>query len=259
MIVYVICDANAIARRKMIRKRFGEIGLTVRFIDAKFGNGLHPNEIKPFKQNNRQFYSPNRFQLNAIGCSLSHFEAWQQIIKSKDDYGFVFEDDAKPIEKSKSKIESVLKKLKINSDKLDIVFLHSRKRHLSKITLDHLDNEFDLSSIIYNDFGAESYFITEKTINYFLTSPLRFVWEVDFLMHHWWRHNLNVMLIEPCLFEEDGRKSTIGYNSNKGWENDNLCYQLARKYHRMIDSFKKRLLMKSKIKKMKSKVVNRLS
>lgn len=255
MNAYVICDKNAIERRKLISKRFHEIGLTVKFIDAKIGATLPSDEIKPFEVNNRQYYSPKKFQLNAIGCSLSHFEAWQKIIESKEGYGFVFEDDAIPIEKTKFKIKPIFETLKRNANKLDVVFLHSRKRHLPKITIHSLDNEIDLSCIIYNDFGAESYFITEKTIRYFLDSPLRYIWEVDFLMQHWWHHNLNVMLLEPCLFEEDGRQSTIGYNDNLGWDNDNLWYKLIRKCNRMIVSVKKRYLMKSKTIKMKAKVL----
>lgn len=254
MNAYVICDKHSKDRKKIIKKRLNEIGLSVNFIDAKRGSDLNADDIKPFLENNRRFHSPKKFQLNAIGCSLSHFEAWQKIIESKEGYGFVFEDDAIPIEKTKLKIKSTFEKLKMNAEQLDVVFLHCRKRHLPKIKISSLDNQIDLTFIVYNDFGAESYFITEKTIRYFLSSQLRFMWEVDFLLQHWWNHNLDVMSLEPCLFEEDGRVSTIGYKDNLGWENDSLWANFLRRYNRLIVSMKKRYLMKSRLMRMKRKV-----
>lgn len=258
MVVYVICDKDFIERRILITKRFEELGLTVRFIDAQIGSTLKPEEIRPFIASKRQNFHPNRFAINSIGCSLSHFDAWKQIIESEDGYGIVFEDDACPIKKNRSKIKPTFEKLVENKDKLDVVFFHSRKSKSKRVKIEGLIPGVDLASAVYSDFGAESYFITRNAAQYFFSSNLRHVLDVDFLMHRWWRHNRNVMYTVPCLFEEDGRVSTIDHGAHLGWDNDSSMFKVARWFNRANDSIMKRLLMQAQIIKMKNAVVGRL-
>ena len=55
---------------------------------------------------------------NAMGCTLSHFDAWQTIVANGEPGGFIFEDDAIPLRDDTLMLMAELMRI---ADRLDIV------------------------------------------------------------------------------------------------------------------------------------------
>ena len=98
-----------------------------------------------------------------IGCSLSHFKAWQALLDSGQDCAFLrmmrYLSHAPCIEA-----------LVAMADKLDIVMLENRNPKRKQIKVADMSQVGALSVVRYNNsFGSASYFIT--THNICLTIP----------------------------------------------------------------------------------------
>ena len=234
---FVISFKENTARRKMLKQRFEDIGLDPVFIDAVRGSTLDEKEKAPFMRAGREFIFATPMQDNAIGCALSHFKAWEAFIASGTPFALIFEDDAGPLEPN---ILPRIEELAAMADRLDVVILSNRREKLNRVKVKDLANGSGLYALKYNDFGAESYFITQAAAENFLHHPRRYISEVDFLLHHWWHHDRQVIHLLPPLFGEDGRTSTIGYKDIPGWPDDKLRHKLSRRFARAASSFRKR-------------------
>ena len=175
----------------------------------------------------RQIWAKEAFRSNAIGCALSHFQAWNQFLESGANGAFVFEDDAKSIESRKAQIKGQLGRLWANAAQFDIAFLANRQIQ-SKNTV-FASTALDLCCLKYSGVGAESYFITRPAAERLLRNPLRLALEVDTLMHHWWLNGSKVLCITRPLFEEGGRQTSIGDEVAEKTSGGNLFLGLLRR------------------------------
>ena len=247
---YIISFRDDSKRRDVLLKRFDTTGLEIVFVDAVNGKHLTPEERAPFDINNRQFRAAHLLQDNAIGCALSHYKAWTKLIESDEKYAYVFEDDVQFLT---DKSSSVFSELDALSSNLDIVCLANRRQSLKRFKVADCGQNSDLVVLQGNDFGAEGYFISKHAAQTLLAHPQRHEYEVDFLIHHWWRHNCSVLHIMPPICSEDGRTSSIGYQNVPVWENDKTKHLVARRFNRLKDSFNKRLLFRQRINSVKTK------
>ena len=120
----------------MIRQRLAEHGLDVSFIDAVRGATLSEGEKSIFSTSGRQYWTDHILQDGAIGCSLSHFKAWQALLDSEQSCALVLEDDAVPVSEAIAPCIAM-------ADRLDLANRH-RKRALIK----GADMGYALSAII---------------------------------------------------------------------------------------------------------------
>ena len=248
MLVYIIVFKEDTERKRLLTARFRDIGLEPTFIDAIRGSELPIEEQKKFQGLSRKIWSKEAFRSNAIGCALSHFQAWNEFLESGANGAFVFEDDAKPIESHKAHIKGQLDRLWANAAHFDIVFLANRtiqsKNNVFPVT------DLDLCCLKYSGVGAESYFITRSAAERLLRNPLRQALEVDTLMHHWWLNGSKVLYLTQPLFEEDGRQTLIGYEAEENAMGGNLFLGLLRRVNRLRWSIYKRLKFPSHLRAM---------
>ena len=252
IIVYVLAFKQD-KRRDLIRQRLAEHGLEVSFIDAVRGATLSEGEKSIFSTSGRQYWTDHILQDGAIGCSLSHFKAWQALLDSEQSCALVLEDDAVPVSEA---IAPCIEALVAMADRLDVVFLANRHRNRELIKGADMTRGYALSVLQYNSIGTESYFITRAAAQHLLNHPKRYVFEIDRLMHHWWHHDCQVLHLSPWLFEEDGRNSSIGYENVRTWQDDNLNHKIIRRFNRLWDSLIKRLYFRRYINGIKRRLTS---
>ena len=78
MLVYIIVFKEDTERKRLLTARFREIGLEPTFIDAIRGSELPTEEQKKFQGLSRKIWAKEAFRSNAMGCALSHFQAWNE-------------------------------------------------------------------------------------------------------------------------------------------------------------------------------------
>lgn len=239
MQVFIIVFKEEIERKRLLAARFYEIGLEPTFIDAIRGSELPDTEQQKFQGLSRHIWAKEAFRSNAIGCALSHFRAWERFLDSGAKGAFVFEDDAKPIDTQKRHIKSQLGRLLDDAAQFDIVFLANRQSN-SKSRV-HAGSALDFCCLKYSGVGAEGYFITKPAAERLLLNPLRWVLEVDTLMHHWWLNGSKVLYLSQPLFEEDGRTTSIGYENTAKLKGGNFFLSTLRRINRLRWSIYKRL------------------
>jgi glycosyl transferase family 25 len=248
---YIICFRQDKARRKMLRERFGKIGIKPKFIDAIRGADLSDRDKASFNTRKRQTRHGHMMQDSAIGCALSHHRAWQSIIDSDAHCGFVFEDDA--IAQTKD-LKPLMEELVSLAGYLDIVTLTNQREKLKRERVRSCGTASALYMLRGNDFGAVSYFITADAAKRLLSHPLLHQYEVDFLMHHWWNHDCQLLHLLPPLFAEDGRPSTIGHENNIPWPNDSSWVRCLRRFNRFVDSVRKRALFAARLRHIRTRL-----
>ncbi len=239
--VFIIVFKEEIDRKCLLAARFREIGLEPTFIDAIRGSELPDTEQQKFQGLSRYIWAKEAFRSNAIGCALSHFRAWERFLDSGARGAFVFEDDAKPIETQKSHIKSQLGRLLDDAAQFDIVFLANRQTNIKSKSRINAMSGLDLCCLKYSGVGAEGYFITKPAAERLLRNPLRWVLEVDTLMHHWWLNGSKVLYLNHPLFEEDGRTTSIGYETTAKPKGGNFFLGTLRRVNRLRWSIYKRL------------------
>jgi glycosyl transferase family 25 len=94
MKIFVISMKSAVKRRAQIAAQLGKLQLEFEWIDAVEGKSLSEAELRRLT-NYEQVQKHRRWLSNgAIGCALSHLEAYERIADSNEDYALVLEDDA---------------------------------------------------------------------------------------------------------------------------------------------------------------------
>lgn len=223
---------------------FKPLGITLNFIDAIRGDSIDEATKKAFLNPARQYRMPHFLQDNAVGCAFCHYQAWQDMLNKNAPYALVFEDDALPNKKECTHIARRLRRLALLSPHLDIVFFDTRRKAIPYIPIARLDEGSTLGVVKYNSFGGYAYFITRRAARHLLIHPNRHIYEVDFHMHHWWRHHCQIqsLHVAPDLFVHNDKKpSSIRYDRDRAWPRDYFYHRLARKLNRTADSLYKRL------------------
>jgi GR25 family glycosyltransferase involved in LPS biosynthesis len=250
--VFIICPKSKSNRKKTLEKRFNQIGLKPIFVDAIMGEDLREDERQLFYTGDRQNWLAHPMQDNAIGCALSHQKIWSMISQGSKKYGLILEDDALPLFQKETVYMEFFNNIEKMIENVDIVFLSNRRPTRDIFTVTELSETFKLCAVKYSGIGAESYLITRHAAKSLDGLKNKFDFEVDCLLHHWWRHPLSVLHLSPPIFEEDGRASTIGYTKRlPNWPNNDAFKFILRRFNRLRDSLIKRLYFYLHLKKMK--------
>ena len=238
--VFIICPKANTERRAMLVERFAAIGCAVNFIDAVMGDTLTDAQKRPFLESKAQYYVRYTRRPNVFGCHISHFKAWQMIAESKEGYGFVFEDDAMPIPEIANHVEAVLVRLGDLSEKIDIVSLFNSHPHRPQTLIHKLDTRFNLAVVRYNAHGGVAYMITKSAAQKLLVDRYRYVLGCDRLMYNWGLNGCDALHLDPPLFVQDGRASTLTTAPRTRWKNDRWHHKLGRKWWILYSSLAKR-------------------
>ncbi len=238
--VFIISPKTASERRRMLTERFAAIGCRVNFIDAAMGDALTDADKRPFLESKAQNYARYAHRDTAIGASISHFKIWQMIADGAAEYGFIFEDDAIPIAEA-TDVEQVMSKLGKLSGRIDVVSLFDSHRHRPHVPIHRLDAKFQLSVVRYNAHGGVAYMISKAAAQKLLNDRYRYVLGVDRAMYNWGLNGCDVLHLDPPLFIEDGRASTVTLSARARWANDRWHHKLARKWWILYSSLAKRL------------------
>lgn len=90
---FVISLKSATARRKRLQEHFDKIGLAFEWYDAVNGRELAEKDIEAYCDMDAVRKNPNWLSRSAIGCAMSHYGIYQEIIKRNLPYALIFEDD----------------------------------------------------------------------------------------------------------------------------------------------------------------------
>lgn len=96
----------------------------VQFYDAVDGNGIE------YTQEIQNMFEGNDFgnRKGFIGCALSHWKLWKQLLDSEYSYYVIFEDDVTTIEQFRERVVTHRKYVETNLSQIDMYFLgHSVK------------------------------------------------------------------------------------------------------------------------------------
>lgn len=119
--VYVISMVKSRDRRLFISKQFEQQEIMFKFTDATIGKMIagHENSIST-----RSFYY---LTSGSVGCWVSHYRVWQDIINTSATYSIVLEDDVIIEKKFKEKINRIFAAA---PELADIIFLNTGNNYL---------------------------------------------------------------------------------------------------------------------------------
>nr|XP_018908006.1 PREDICTED: glycosyltransferase 25 family member [Bemisia tabaci] len=141
-------------RRKRMMDCFDVLGLEVTVLNAVDGSLLDETELTrrgvQFLPGYRDPYHKRPMTKGEIGCFLSHFRIWKEIVEENLDVVMVLEDDVRFEHYFKSKLEQVLDELRTLPDfDWDFVYL-GRKRLLQNVTEDQVIGSEFLRHVSYS-------------------------------------------------------------------------------------------------------------
>ena len=187
------------------RKNVETIFKNANFEDYSFYEGFDGSEIKETYEM-KQLFTDNDFgnRKGFIGCALSHYNLWIELIKDKThDYYIIFEDDFTLYEKFNIYFENTKKIMNDNLEKIDFLLLGyhptikiDNSKLKVNVTLKKLDNDKYIG-------GFFSYIITKcgakKIMNYIETNGIKH--GVDYLLKI--DSNLNCLELSPHIVYSD--------------------------------------------------------
>ncbi|KAK3768426.1 hypothetical protein RRG08_053418 [Elysia crispata] len=129
--VYMINLKRRPARRFRMMKAFEYLGIDAKIIDAVDGKQLNDTflEAKGIKQlpGYSDPYHGRAMKMGEIGCFLSHYQIWQEVVEKNYEKVVVFEDDVRFELFFRSKLERMMKEVKQRFKVWDLIYL-GRKR-----------------------------------------------------------------------------------------------------------------------------------
>ena len=234
--IFVIAFASDKMRRDRMTRRLDALGLAFSFIDAIDGRALPEAERLAKEDPARADWIGHHLRPGALGCLLSHRQAWQALLDSGAELGLVLEDDAV----LDAALPAVLDRLSQLADRLDLVNLHHFSGRPQEPVLP-LTDQHSLTLTRYNEIGAEACLVSATAARQLLARSLPARFEVDLLINRWWEHGLQVLTLCPPVADQDDTPSQIGYQqAPPPITGDGPGRQLKRRWNRGADSFQKR-------------------
>ncbi|KAK4877567.1 hypothetical protein RN001_010073 [Aquatica leii] len=126
--IYMINLLRRSDRRLRMNFCFDELGLEVTTVDAVDGKLLSGKDIEniTFLPNYADPYHKRAMTLGEVGCFLSHYNIWKEVVQNGYEIVFVMEDDVRFEPFFRAKVERVMEELAVIGD-WDLVYF-GRKR-----------------------------------------------------------------------------------------------------------------------------------
>ena len=214
-----------IDRKNKIIELFNQNNITnYKFYNAIDGKSLEPSiEIYNLFKNNDFNY-----RKNVIGCALSHYNLWTELVKSDSNYYFITEDDITLTSNFNTKFDLIIKNINDNKDLYDIVFLGysmytENKTKFANKYYNHNVNDIILTKCDIDLYigGFYSYIITKagaiKMLDYIKQNGIKH--GIDYLIKL--NTNLNILETNPFLVYSDWVQtitSTVDSDIQKDFE-----------------------------------------
>lgn len=181
--IYVINLKDRPDRKQKIEKEMLKHNLkNVTILEAVNGYDLDIDELL-----DNDLYTINEdiarpLKRGEIGCYLSHLEAWYKILRDKEPYALIIEDDAVFVENFKEKLNDALNKIK-NSN-WDVLFLGRNCSHFeyecNRGT--PVNNEKILMYPLISGYGTFAYIIKNRCIRKLLKDTFPLIKPVDVVL-----------------------------------------------------------------------------
>ncbi|CAK9802533.1 Glycosyltransferase 25 family member [Anthophora plagiata] len=129
--IYMINLLRRPERRDRMHKLFKELGLRVKTVDAVDGGALNQSFLESFgiemMPEYTDPYHDRPMTMGEVGCFLSHYIIWNEVIKNGFESVIILEDDVRFEPYFRQKVKYILKELNDLQFKWDLVYL-GRKR-----------------------------------------------------------------------------------------------------------------------------------
>jgi GR25 family glycosyltransferase involved in LPS biosynthesis len=196
--IIVINLKRRIDRKNYISELFFNINLEkYNFYQAVDGNNIELSlEIKNLFKDNDFGY-----RKGIIGCALSHYNIWLDLLEDNNNYYIIFEDDIDFDTNNFIKYLNNAKEYIENNSNIDILFLGFSKTNNNLYFNNIVNNNIDFIPFNHNLFlgGTFGYIITksgaEKMINYINNNGIKH--GIDYLFKI--IPNLNMIMIKPSI------------------------------------------------------------
>ena len=172
------------------------------------GNNLTEDDINKYKKDNifkNKFNYSNKYKrylkLGELGCSLSHYKIWMDIIKNNYDNCLVLEDDAKLISNFNDEINNIFKS--ISNDYNFISLFHHPQQNFKK------ENNKSISLIKKDYFGTVGYIISNKGAKVFIKNLFPIDQPIDSSIMEYSMKNNNLYILNKSLITLYDTKSLI--------------------------------------------------
>jgi glycosyl transferase, family 25 len=215
--IFVISLRSAENRRAHIEKQFKQLNLDFEWFDAIDGKKLNEEDINKYCDIQAIRNAPNWLSRGAIGCALSHFFVYQEIIKRNLPFALIFEDDVLLQNDFKDVVLSTLSHLNDNQI-ISLYYQSWQPLKLSKSNYIPLTKGFGLFEPvdICQPINAVAYIITNSACR----SMVKAILPVRFAADCWGNFYENGGFIKfsclyPSIVDIIDAKSSIDYVTNK--------------------------------------------
>jgi GR25 family glycosyltransferase involved in LPS biosynthesis len=188
-------------RRNVVENLFNSL----KFENYTFFNAIDGKSI-PLTLEIKNLFNGNDFgsRKGVIGCALSHYNIWSNLIMDNDsDYYIVFEDDFTLTHNFLENFNKCKDFIEINKNVVDLLFLgyHSYENINSNISYSNIEfNDFNRNLYVGGTFG---YIITKngvrKMIEYINLNGIKH--GIDYLLKI--NTNLNIKIVNPSIIQSE--------------------------------------------------------
>lgn len=193
---YVINLPKDVARRQNMEKVTGQIPcLDVEWVQAVYGKELPEEEIeRRFDRKKYQTVYRRLLFPGEIGCTLSHYECYKRIVRSKEQAALILEDDVDFVQDTC--LETLLQKSKdfMNRDEPLVILLHGAFSYTGKPV-----RFYDRYSLyrIYDAMFTTGYFINQSAARLILQEACPFQVADDWFYYR--RRGIRIFSFYPSV------------------------------------------------------------
>lgn len=251
MRIFVISLKTAKTRRARMRARLEALGLDFSWIDGVNLRGESEEALATFrdlKTQRRIAQIYNRGALpsgGAMGCYLSHLNAYRAMLGRGEKAALVLEDDAILSEE----LPAYLDQLRMAAREFGVLMLEDRRPDMPSLPVGPIGADRQICLKKYGSLvGSSAYVINERSAAQILSHG-RIQMPIDTLLHRWWGTGFLVGQIVPPLADHDAEMESdikehfmaaASAGKKAGW---------LRFTRRMEDILRKRVLFRRQNKK----------
>lgn len=232
--IFIISLKRNVERRNHITEQCNKIGLTnYEFFDAFDGIDINVKKLQEDgvlasdEELNHNLYKDGKHFRGTIGCALSHWYCWKEIVKRGLEYAIVIEDNVWICNDFKRRFVRAVKRC--NVVKWTIIYLHSwwDLKYSERQKGDFLpnDSENNSSNIYIGDIeggGTKGYYITKELIEKTIFKEFPKIKEPADGMTNWgtcpWGEPSGGFVIRPMLLCCDKNQSTLQFDLNNNFK-----------------------------------------
>jgi len=174
-------------------------------------NGINGRLYKISKYEKSILISPKFKNKNGIiGCALSHYKLWQQLIKKNVDIALICEDDIEFVDNFNLKLQHLI--IQMKKEKYDIIVLHN---NIKKYEYDKISKIIHYNRLYWFGGGLTSYIINKKALKVLLEEIKRagIYKEIDWFVYIQYKKLkigfINIPIIKYSIYQNNSNIERI--------------------------------------------------